>query len=847
MTGASRTLHLLAPLSGIVVPLAQVPDPVFAAGTVGAGVGIDPTSSELLAPVAGVVTQLHRAHHALAIRADEGIEVLIHVGIDTVTLRGEGLVPRVALGERVVAGQPLLGFDADFVATRAASLVTPVIVTSADCVVRSVAEGGVVRAGHDRLLVVELGPLAGSAAAPAEPPALTTPSGPTARVEVELPNPDGLHARPAATLAAAAKRYHADIRLRRGEAQANAKSLTSIMLLGTHAHDRLEIVAAGADAQAAVRDLAELIAAGCGESAAAGGPPADAAPLPATAVTPGAGTLTGQPASPGIAVGRVVQLRHLVHDVPEQGTGPVQERARFELALAEARRAIAALRAPLAESPQARILDAHIELLADPELLDPVLAALESGASAARLWRQSYGGYAARLERVDNPLLRERARDVRDVGERVLGVLAGTGAVELPPGTDLVLIAEDLAPSETAALDRQRVLAVCTVGGSATGHAAILARMLGIPAICALDPAARALPDGCPVLVDGGSGVLRPNPAPEEVTHARARGAEQLRLREADAALAAQAAVTLDGERIEVAANIRDGEEARAAVAAGADAVGLLRSEFLFSGRDRPPAEHEQSEAYRGIAATLGRGRRLVIRTLDVGGDKPLAYLPLPPEANPFLGVRGIRVTLERPELLRTQLRAILAAAPLGDLHVMFPMVAMLEELRRARALLAEEAAAAGVAVKVGVMIEVPSAALIAEALAPDVDFFSIGTNDLTQYTLAMDRGHPRLAAQADGLHPAVLRLIALTVEAAHRHGRWVGVCGGLAAEPLAIPALIGLGVDELSVAVPAVASVKASVRRLSRARCRALATQLLGLATAGEVRAALAACVASP
>ncbi|MFA6444208.1 MAG: putative PEP-binding protein, partial [Sterolibacterium sp.] len=241
-------------------------------------------------------------------------------------------------------------------------------------------------------------------------------------------------------------------------------------------------------------------------------------------------------------------------------------------------------------------------------------------------------------------------------------------------------------------------------------------------------------------------------------------------------------------------------------------------------------------------AEALGRQRPLVIRTLDVGGDKPLAYLPLGAEDNPFLGLRGIRVSLDRPELFRTQLRAILRAVPFGNLHIMFPMIATLDELRAAKRILAEEQQATGLSAKVGVMIEVPSAAVMADLLAPEVDFFSIGTNDLTQYTLAMDRGHPKLAAQADGLHPAVLKLIAMTVAGAHRHGKWVGVCGGIAGDAMAIPVLIGLGVDELSVAVPAIPAVKALVNRLSSVDCRALADEVLQMATATEVRERLAA-----
>jgi phosphocarrier protein FPr/phosphocarrier protein len=334
---------------------------------------------------------------------------------------------------------------------------------------------------------------------------------------------------------------------------------------------------------------------------------------------------------------------------------------------------------------------------------------------------------------------------------------------------------------------------------------------------------------------------LRRNPSAEELDKARERIERQAARREEEKRSAGKLAMTADGHRVEVVANIRNAQEARDAVAAGAEGVGLLRSEFLFDNRDTAPSEDEQAAEYCAVAEALGRERPLVVRTLDVGGDKPLSYMPLPREDNPFLGLRGVRVSLDRPDIFRTQLRAILRAAPIGNLHVMFPMVAAIEEVLAAKKILLEEAGDRAHNVKVGVMIEVPAAALIAEPLAREVDFFSIGTNDLTQYTLAMDRGHPKLAKQADALHPAVLRLIGMTVEGAHKHGKWVGVCGGIASDAMAVPVLAGLGVDELSVSIPAVGSIKAQLARLTMDKARKLAAEVVRLGTAAEVRALLA------
>jgi multiphosphoryl transfer protein len=411
-------------------------------------------------------------------------------------------------------------------------------------------------------------------------------------------------------------------------------------------------------------------------------------------------------------------------------------------------------------------------------------------------------------------------------------------AVNVAPGT--ILAAEELAPSDTAALDPAKVIGFCTTTGGATSHVAILARSLGIPAVCGIEESALSIADGTLVVLDGSQGILRAHPSEAQVAEARDTMTQIAARREADKILAIKPAVTLDGHLIKVMANIRNLEDAREALKLGGDGVGLLRSEFLFHERSAAPTCEEQAAEYAAVAQALGPDRELVIRTLDVGGDKPLAYLPLPREDNPFLGMRGIRVSLERPDMLRIQLRAMLAAADAVQLHIMFPMIATIDELRAAKTILAEESAATGKQAKVGVMIEVPSAAIMAEVFAREADFFSVGTNDLTQYTLAMDRGHPKLAKRADGLDPSVLRMISLAVEGAHKHGKWVGVCGGLASDVTAVPVLIGLGVDELSVSVPAIPSVKALVQRLSLDECRNLAGEALALASSGEVRALL-------
>jgi phosphocarrier protein FPr/phosphocarrier protein len=840
-------IALSAPVSGVLVPLDSVPDPVFAQKLVGDGVSIDPTSDELLAPLSGKVTQLHSASHALTITGDNGLQVLLHIGLDTVLLRGEGFMPLVKEGDTVAAGTPLIRFDPVVVGAKASSLLTQMVIANGELVTRYVPAKGLVNAGTDTALYVELaGSIADKETAGA--------AGAILSGEITLPNPAGLHARPAAVVAVEAKKFTSDIRLLRGSDSANAKSVVAIMVLATTLGDKLRVEARGPDAAEAASVLARLLADGSGEkpgdapaSAATSAPPVSTAEPIATraAITDpdadaDANEFTGVCASPGLAVGNVVQFRQQVIDVNEVGESPQRERAQLEAARHQARQQIEALKATLADASKAQILAAHLELLDDPDLNDMAIASISEGKGAGFAWRGAFQKQASTLEKLDNPLLRERAGDIRDVGRRVLALLAGVRQAQIDVPQDSILVAEELSPSDTTSLDRSKVLGFCTTTGGATSHVAILARSLGIPAICGIDARALQLADGTPVVLDGSRGRLRRHPSADELAQAHERIGRQAAKRDAEKLAASKLAMTADGHRIEVVANIRNAQEARDAVAAGAEGVGLLRSEFLFDARDTAPSEDEQAAEYCAVAEALGRERPLVVRTLDVGGDKPLPYLPLPKEDNPFLGMRGVRVSLARPDIFRTQLRAILRAAPLGNLHVMFPMIATIEEVKAARRILLEEAGDHAASVKVGVMIEVPAAALIAEPLAREVDFFSIGTNDLTQYTLAMDRGHPQLAKQADALHPAVLRLIGMTVEGAHRHGKWVGICGGIASDAMAVPVLAGLGIDELSVSIPAIGSVKAQLARLTMAEASKLAADVLRLGTAAEVRAHL-------
>lgn len=824
----TQPLELLAPLSGVLLALDQVPDPVFASRMIGDGLCIDPTSQTLCAPLAGVISNIQDTGHAVSVTGDNGVQVLMHIGLDTVHLAGKGFTRLVEEGQRVEVGQPLIEFDADYVALNARSLLTLMLVVSGEPFVWLTPGSGAVDVGQP-LLHISPGQASETVGEEAGDALFSKP--------LTLPNANGLHARPAAVLAQTAKGFNASIYLHKQTQSANAKSLVAIMALQTVQGDTLQVSAAGEDADAAIKALVTLLAQGCGETVEESVAPVETQPPESSATL-----LRGVCASPGSAFGQVFQVAEPELHIEEQGAGESVEHAALTRALLAATEALQVLQDKAVGSAQAEIFRAHQELLEDPTLLEQAHRLLTEGKSAAFAWNSATAATAKLFLGLRSALLAERAADLADVGQRVLKLILGIedSAWELPDRA--IVIAEQLTPSQTAGLDTRKVLGFVTVGGGATSHVAILARALGLPSLCGVPAQALALANGKQVLLDADKGELHLEPDLAAVEQLAATRKQHILRREREVEQAALPGITRDGHHVEVTANVASLQEVEQALALGGEGVGLLRSEFLYLDRNRAPSPEEQAGTYSAIARALGTQRNLVVRTLDVGGDKPLAYVPMERETNPFLGLRGIRLCLERPQLLREQFRAILASAGFARLHIMLPMVSLLSELHLARKILEEEATALGLTElpKLGIMIEVPSAALMADVFAPHVDFFSIGTNDLTQYTLAMDRDHPRLASQADSFHPSVLRLIATTVKAAHAHGKWVGVCGALASEALAVPVLIGLGVDELSVSVPLIPTIKATVRELDLADCQIIARQVLGLEEAAQVREAL-------
>jgi phosphocarrier protein FPr/phosphocarrier protein len=802
---------LVAPFAGWLTPLEEVPDPVFAERMMGDGVAIDPVEPVLRAPADATVIAIPETAHAATLRLANGAELLIHVGLETVALGGKGFRALSSAGAEVKAGDALIEIDLEAVARGALSLVTPIVVANEGFALE------LERPSRSVALGEPIATVRGAAAVSGDT------EGTAYERIVRIAAAHGLHARPAARIAAALRPFAAEVSLAVADRNASARSTVAMLGLGVRNGDELRIVGRGADRTAAVDAVAALIAGGLGE--------APATEPPAVSLRAAGGPVT---ASPGLAVGTVVQLRLADLPVARDGAGVAEERRR----LAQALDTVAGT---LIETDlvAAELAAAHRELLGDPDLLARAQAEIDQGRSAAFAWRSACEAAREAIRATGDPLLIERAADLTDLERRVIAVLAGEAAAAAPelPG-ETILIAPDLLPSQLLAIDKARLAGICTAEGGPTSHVAILAASAGIPMLVAAGADVLEIRDGATAILDADQRRLEGAPTPERIDEIRALVADRRKRRAAEARDARELCFTADGERIEVFANLGSVEDAHAAVAAGAEGCGLLRTEFLFLDRATPPDQAEQQRVYAEIATVLGE-RPLILRTLDLGADKSVPYVAVGSEENPALGLRGIRLSFARPDLLATQLAAIVAAVPPAQCRIMLPMITEVDELKQVRRLLDGAAQGAGLKQRIalGVMIETPAAAVLADSIAAEADFLSVGTNDLTQYVLAADRGNATVSARADALHPAVLRLIGQAAEGARTHGKWTGVCGGLASDPIAAPILIGLGVTELSVAPAAVPTIKAAVRHLRMDDCRMLAERACAAESAHEVR----------
>jgi len=794
-----------APLAGWLTSVREVPDPVFAEEMMGSGIAIDPVDGTLIAPCDAEILLVAPTQHSVTLRLASGAELLIHVGLETVALEGRGFRAHVRDGDRVSVGDLLISFDMDAVALEAKSLVTPIVLTNAGAFQWSTEPfNRLVRAGET------IGWIEGGIDSPAGEPAAT---GDAVTREAMIRFEHGLHARPAARIADCAKRFSSNVTLRIGDKTASARSPVAVMALNARHGDRVTLSATGADAAASLDALVALLDAG---------EVVHREPLATkNARALAANEIGGVCALPGTALGTAKHWQRTSNDAPENGDDADTERSALMAAKASVRSRLESVSGEAA-GPASEIAQAHLSLLDDEELSAAADGEIARGRSGGRAWQLASEAAAEAFRHSDNPRLRERVADLDDISRQVVAALQGSAANALEFDENTILLADELLPSELLTLPRDRIIGLATSGGGPTSHMAIIAASFGIPTLVAMGPRLADVAEGTRVLLDATTGVLVVDP--DEAARARA-------VAFASASIGG-ASVTRDGERVRLLANLGGLRDVEAALAAGAEGCGLLRTEFLFLDRSEGPSPDEQRGAYQAIADAL-EPRPLTIRTLDIGGDKPVPYIRFPDEQNPALGARGVRTHLFDPQLIGEQLRAIAEVDGEG-VKVMLPMVSSVGELRAVR----ERLNALRGGITLGVMVETPAAALLADAFAAEADFLSIGSNDLAQYTLAMDRTNPLLAAAIDALHPAVLRLIAMTVEAGRKAGKPVSLCGSLASEPIGALVLMGLGIRDLSAVPAALPAVRQAIARVSASDCRRMAEQALTMETAAEVRA---------
>lgn len=559
--------------------------------------------------------------------------------------------------------------------------------------------------------------------------------------------------------------------------------------------------------------------------------------------------INGIAASPGIVIAKAFRLEHQEFKIEQKHVTSIEEEInKFQEALTKSKQELAVIKqkalTDLGED-KAEIFSAHLLVLSDPELVDAVIKKINSEElNAEYALNEVANHFISMFENMENDYMKERATDIRDVTKRVLAHIIGV-TITSPSliSEEVIMIAEDLTPSDTAQLNREFVKGFTTDMGGRTSHSAIMARSMEIPAVVGTKDVTASVETGDLVIVDGIDGIVIVNPSTEIVAlYERKKvafGAQKLEW----AKLKDKKSLSMDGHQVELAANIGTPDDVKSVLENGGEGVGLYRTEFLYMDRTQLPTEDEQFDAYKTVLERM-ENKPVVIRTLDIGGDKELPYLDLPKEMNPFLGVRAIRLCLEMPDMFRTQLRALLRASVYGNLKIMFPMIATLDEFRQAKSLLIEEQTkliAEGTTVasdiEVGIMVEIPSTAVCADLFAKEVDFFSIGTNDLIQYTMASDRMNERVAYLYQPHNPAILRLISMVIKAAHSQGKWVGMCGEMAGDKWAIPILLGLGLDEFSMSATSILPARSQISRLSRQETNSHIESILNMETAEEVK----------
>lgn len=827
-------LKVYAPADGLLTPIEQVPDAVFNERMLGDGVAVAPASNLLCSPIEGKILNINKNAHAVAVGKD-GLEILLHIGVETVQLQGEGFHVLVKEGAHVTPGQPLIEFDPKIIRQQAVSDLIIMVVTAPADVTLQYAPFLPVRAGED--LAFTVCELHGND---------MTEEFSSVKVNsrtLTIANPNGLHARPAGTLAKMAEAYPFPIFLHKGDTQSNAKSVVGLMGLSLSKGDHVFFSALSEDqktAGAALERLAAALEIGLGEDL-------DELPLSSEAqplVCKENPNLKGDKspifkaltASIGIVHGNAFHFETGNIQFDENAKDSALETKRLNQALHSLEEVLRSeITAAKSESSK-EILKAHLGILKDPFLENHANSFIAQGKSAEFAFNEAIRSSIDTIKRTKNRFLMERISDFKDLRKRVLLKLSGkpVSVPQFPKGS--ILLCEDLLPSDLAVLN-ENVKGVILAQSSPTAHSSIMLRNMGLPALVSAGECILGITDGARLVLDATEGLIYVNPSEEKLKELQEKIKQVLADHQKAQQESRHPAVTKDEQRIIVGGNISNEKEALLAYQNGAESLGLVRTEFLFFQGQKPPSEERQFMLYQNIANAM-HGQPITLRTLDVGGDKPVEYINIPHESNPIVGLRGVRNYHANQEVFLSQIRAMLRVQPPGTVKIMLPMITFVNEIIEYRQIIEAERKKLSIKtpVEIGIMVEVPSAALMSEQFAKHADFLSIGTNDLTQYALAIDRGHKTISYLADCLNPAVLKLIYLTCQGAQKHQKKVAVCGAMAGDPQAVPLLIGLGVTELAVAGNSVAQVKAIIRELDAKHCRETALKTLELAGADEV-----------
>ncbi len=828
---------LCAPVSGKLIPITEVPDPVFAEKMLGDGFAIESREEKkdiVVSPVNGTIKNVNENNHALIIETEDGVEVLIHVGVDTVAMKGKGFKPLVKAGKKVRVGEKLLKIDLQLIRSQAPSSMVIVVLANQPNVVIKLPQVNEVMAEDVVFSLTNDKQETSSSSAGAD-----------SVLEgewIEITNPHGLHARPSATLAKKVLSYGVSVWVeKQGGKKVDAKSSTAIMSMGIAKGDKVRFVCVD---EKIIKELNQAVLSGLGEDV-------DAAPqatAPSSAATPSAqmandifpldfnseSRLKLPIASPGVTWGKLFVVKEVKRDIPEKGKAAAEEKKTLSKAV---EKAISDLDNEMksVDAESVEILEAHKAFLMDPELLDLSTQVIEQGKSAAFAWNQVTNEQAEVFAQSGNAYMAERAADMRDINNRILDILLGKQPAPQYPENCIVLVHE-LTPSDVTNFD-PRIKGVVSVIGSPTSHASIMLRNRGIPSFYQAPEEIMHAPEGIEAVLDTQQGFFLVNPNAQEKATYKTK-IEQMERRKAEAlAVADKRGETKDGVRIEITGNVSSVKEAKEATARGGEGFGLARSEFLFYGRHNAPSEDEQRDLYQGLLDATTH--MVTVRLLDAGGDKPLAYVKIAKEANPQLGVRGMRIIEDNEDVYRTQIRALLRCKDLDRLRIMTPMISLVNEVARIAKIVEEEKNRLGIMQmpQLGIMAETPAVCIMSEQFAPHVDFFSVGTNDLTQYTMAMDRENSRLAPLASAANPAVLGMIYHLCQGAEKFSKPVAVCGAAASDPLTACLFVGLGVTELASAGETLPEVKAAVRSYTMKQLKDVALRALRASSEEEVR----------